>query len=539
MSDAYQTRHRVGENNVRFAGFDVHRSVFFVSAALVLLMVGWVIAFPVAATDGFAAALSFVTAKAGWLMGSLADLFVLFCLFLLVSPYGAVRLGGAQARPEFSDLSWFAMLFAAGMGIGLVFYSVAEPLSHFTASMAAVGEAAGGAPLGGAAGDVAESTRLAMAATIFHWTIHPWSIFAVVAVGLALFTYNHGMPLTIRSSLYPLFGERVWGPLGDVVDGLAVLATVAGLATSLGLGAQQALAGMGYLFGTEPSTLNQILLIGVIAAVTTLSVSLGLERGVKWLSLLNIALAAALCLFVIAVGPTAEVFAGLLSHTTALVALFPSLSLPVGREDGPFFRDWTIFYWAWWTAWAPFVGMFIARISRGRTVRQTVFFVVLLPSLVSIVWFTAFGTVAIDQLVVGGSRAAADAALPVKLFATLRGLPLAEISSLVGIVLVMVFFVTSWDSGSLVLDTLASGGKTDTRRSQPVFWIVVVGAAAVALLLGGGLKSLQSGSVVTGLPFMIVITLICAGTLRGLAKARRQSAALDDASKDASKGEGT
>lgn len=525
MSDAHPVKHRVGDHNVRFAGFDVHRTVFFVSAALVLLMVGWVIAFPAAATDGFASSLSFVTSRAGGLMASLADLFVLFCVFLVVSPYGAVRLGGRHAKPEFSDLSWFAMLFAAGMGIGMVFYSVAEPLSHFSSAMAATGEAAGAAPLGGAAGDAAASARLAMAATIFHWTVHPWSIFAVVAVGLALFSFNHGMPLTIRSSLYPLFGDRVWGGLGDVVDGLAILATVAGLATSLGLGAQQALAGLGYLFGVEPSTLNQVLLIAAIAAVTTLSVSLGLETGVKWLSLINIALAAALCVFVIVVGPTTAVLTGLWQDTSAFVTNFPALASPVGRDDGPFFRDWTVFYWAWWTAWAPFVGMFIARISRGRTVRQTVFFVVLLPSLVSIVWFTAFGTVAIDQLVSGASRAAADAELPLKLFATLRELPFSQISSLVGIVLVLVFFVTSWDSGTLVLDALASGGKTDTHRLQAVFWIVVVGAAAVALLLGGGLKSLQSGSVVTGLPFMIVITLICVGTLRGLAKARRADAA--------------
>lgn len=521
MSEAYRTGHTLGEHNVRVIGFDVHRTVFFGSATLVLVMVGWVIAFPSAAADGFAAALSFVTAEAGWLMASLADLFVLFCAFLVVSPYGSVRLGGRDAEPEFSDLSWFAMLFAAGMGIGMVFYSVAEPITHFSSAMAAVGEAAGAAPLGGAPGDADASARLAMAATIFHWTVHPWSIFAVVAVGLALFSFNHGMPLTIRSSLFPLFGDRVWGRLGDVVDGLAILATVAGLATSLGLGAQQALAGLGYLFGAEPSTLNQILLIAAIAGVTTLSVSLGLETGVKWLSLINIALAAALCAFVIAVGPTAKVLAGLWHDTAEFVTRFPALAGVTGREDGAFFRDWTAFYWAWWTAWAPFVGMFIARISRGRTVRQTVAFVVLLPSLVSIVWFTAFGTVAIDQLVAGGSRAAADAELPLKLFATLRELPYAQLSSLVGIVLVMVFFVTSWDSGTLVLDALASGGKTDTHRLQAVFWIVVVGAAAVALLLGGGLKSLQSGSVVTGLPFMFVITLICAGTLRGLAQARR------------------
>ena len=521
MAEPYRTRHVLGEDNILVFGLDVHRWVFFCSAAAVSLMVGWVVLFPAAATQGFAAALAFLTTQAGGFMALLANLFVLFCLFLVVSPYGSVRLGGADARPVFSDLSWFAMLFAAGMGIGMVFYSVAEPISHFTSSMAAVGDAAGAAPLGGAAGDVAASTRLAMAATIFHWTVHPWSIFAVVAVGLALFTYNHGLPLTIRSSLFPLFGERIWGPLGNVVDILAVIATVAGLATSLGLGAQQALAGLGYLFGAEPSTLNQLLLIGVLASITVMSVTLGLTRGVRWLSLLNISLAALLCAFVIAVGPTAKIFTALWQDGLAFIAAFPALSSVAGREDAPFFRDWTVFYWAWWTAWAPFVGMFIARISRGRTVRQTVFFVVMLPSLVSVVWFTAFGTLAIDQLVVGGSRAAADADLPLKLFATLRELPLAQISSLVGIVLVMVFFVTSWDSGTLVLDGLSAGCKTDTSRRQSVCWIFLVGAAAIALLLGGGLRSLQSGSVVTGLPFMVVIALICVGTMLGLVKARK------------------
>ena len=456
MTEPYRTRHVLGEDNILVFGLDVHRWVFFCSAAAVSLMVGWVVLFPAAATQGFAAALAFLTTQAGGFMALLANLFVLFCLFLVVSPYGSVRLGGADARPVFSDLSWFAMLFAAGMGIGLMFYGVSEPISHFSSSLAeGAGSPDSWAPLAGAAGDTEGARRLGMAATIFHWTVHPWSIFAVVAVGLALFTYNHGLPLTIRSSLFPLFGERIWGPLGNVVDILAVIATVAGLATSLGLGAQQALAGLGYLFGAEPSTLNQLLLIGILASITVMSVTLGLTRGVRWLSLLNISLAALLCAFVIAVGPTAKIFTALWQDGLAFIAAFPALSSMADREDAPFFRDWTIFYWAWWTAWAPFVGMFIARISRGRTVRQTVFFVVMLPSLVSVVWFTAFGTLAIDQLVVGGSRAAADAYLPLKLFATLRELPLAQISSLVGIVLVMVFFVTSWDSGTLVLDGLS------------------------------------------------------------------------------------
>ncbi|MBU6379495.1 MAG: BCCT family transporter, partial [Gammaproteobacteria bacterium] len=338
-----------------------------VPAALLLAIVAWVIAFPAPAADFFALALDFVTRSAGGLMGSLANLFVLFCLGLVVSPLGSVRLGGRDARPDFSNLSWFAMLFAAGMGIGMVFYSVAEPISHFSSSIRPAAEAiAAGAPLGGANGDVPAAARLAMAATIFHWTLHPWSIFAVVAVGLALAAYNNGLPLTIRSSLQPLFGARIAGAPGQFIDGLAIIATVAGLATSLGLGAQQALAGLHYLFGVGLGPLNQILLIVVLAAVTTLSVVLGLERGVKWLSLINIALAAALCLFVILFGPTLQILAGLGANLQALAMNLPALVGVSDRSDAPFFRDWTVFYWAWWTAWAPFVGMFIARISRGR-----------------------------------------------------------------------------------------------------------------------------------------------------------------------------
>ena len=523
-TNPYPTDYRVGRDNIRLLGLDVHQPVFVVSAALILLIVALVIAMPAAAAVTFDAALRAVTAHADGLMGSLANLFVLFCAFLVVSPYGSVRLGGPKEKPEFGDLAWFAMLFAAGMGVGLVFFSVAEPMAHFTASMAAVaGDPASAAPLGGAPGDPQAAARLAMAATLFHWTLHPWAIFAVVALGLALFTYNYGLPLTIRSSLFPLFGDRVWGPLGNVVDGLAIIATVAGLATSLGLGAQQALAGIGFLFGAELSTANQILLIAVIAAVTTLSVVLGLEAGVKRLSEINIALAAALCLFVIMVGPSMRIFGELLDNVGALGRELPQLMSVSGRSDAPFFRDWTIFYWAWWTAWAPFVGMFIARISRGRTVRELVFFVVLLPSLVSLVWFTAFGSVAIERIVAGDGAALIEAELPLKLFVMLRELPLAQWSCAVGIVLVIVFFVTSWDSGTLVLDALSAGGKTDTPKQQSLFWILVVGATAIALLLGGGLRSLQSGSVVTGLPFMIIIALICGGILLGLIEARRMA----------------
>ena len=323
-----------------------------------------------------------------------------------------------------------------------------------------------------------------MAATIFHWGLHPWAIYAIVGLSLALFAYNKGLPLSVRSIFYPIFGEKVWGWTGHIIDTLAVFATLFGLATSLGFGAEQANAGLQFLFGIPVNDVSKVLLITGITAVALVSVIAGLDAGVKRLSEINMVLAALLLLFVIVLGPTLAIVTGFFGNLVAYAEYLPALSNPFGREDTNFSQGWTSFYWAWWISWSPFVGMFIARVSRGRTVREFVVCVLLIPSVVSVLWMTSFGGTAISMLS-EGYQAVADAPLELKLFSMLDNLPLAAITSFVGIVLVIVFFVTSSDSGSLVIDTITAGGKVDAPVSQRVFWATFEGLVAIALLLGG------------------------------------------------------
>ena len=446
----------------------------------------------------------------------------MFCLILIVTPLGKVRLGGSDAAPDYTYLGWFSMLFAAGMGIGLMFYGVSEPLSHFSSSLGGTALGENGvrtdwAPLGAAAGDQGEATRLGMAATIYHWGLHPWAIYAVVGLALALFSYNKGLPLTIRSAFYPILGERIWGWPGHLIDILAVFATLFGLATSLGFGATQANAGLNELFGLSVGATAQVLLITGITAIATISVMRGLDGGVKILSELNMGLAFLLLAFVLLVGPTWTILATFASSLLAYGEYLPALSNPFAREDVNFSQGWTSFYWAWWISWSPFVGMFIARVSRGRSVREFITCVLLIPSLVCILWMSVFGGVAIQQVVQDGYTTAQDAELPRQLFAMLNALPLAGITSAIGIVLVIVFFVTSSDSGSLVIDTITAGGKVDAPVPQRVFWCIFEGAVAIVLLLSiGGLQSLQSMVISTGLPFAVVLLFMCYAIYKGL-----------------------
>ncbi|WP_375259424.1 BCCT family transporter, partial [Citreimonas sp.] len=372
------------------------------------------------------------------------------------------------------------------------------------------------APLGGAEGNTQEAIRLGMAATIFHWGLHPWAIYAIVALALSLFAYNKGLPLTLRSCFYPIFGERVWGWPGNVIDILAIFSTIFGLATSLGIGAQQAAAGLNFLFGLPTSNLALITLIILITAIALVSVVVGLDAGVKRLSEINMALAAILLVFVIVFGPTLEIFAGFFSYLGAYGEYLPALSMPFGREDANFASGWTAFYWAWWISWSPFVGMFIARVSRGRTVREFLIAVLIVPTILSVLWMTALGGTAIGQVVNDGFTQVQDAALELKLFEMLTQLPLTGLTSFVGIILVVVFFVTSSDSGSLVIDTIAAGGKVNAPTPQRVFWATFEGLVAIALLLGGGLAALQAMAVSTGLPFTIVLLGACYAIVRGL-----------------------
>ncbi|MYL23209.1 BCCT family transporter [Halomonas alkaliantarctica] len=500
---------------------DLHGKVFMFSSIVILLFVILTLAMQAQMEPIFNSMFSFLTTKLGWVFLLGANVFVILALVLIFTPLGKVRIGGANATPDFGYLGWFAMLFAAGMGIGLMFYGVSEPLGHYGTAMGGISVGEDGirtdwAPLGAAEGDQAGAVSLSMAATIFHWGLHPWGAYAIVGLSLAIFAFNKGLPLTMRSIFYPILGERVWGWPGHVIDILAVFATLFGLTTSLGLGATQASAGLNYLFGIPDTNATLILLILGITVVALGSIMLGVDKGVQRLSQLNMALALLLMLFVILVGPTLMIATGVVENLIGYVINLPALSMPFGREDANFSQGWTAFYWAWWIAWSPFVGMFIARVSRGRSVREFLIAVLVVPTLGSVIWMTAFGTTAIDQVINQGITEVQDAALELQLFTMLEHLPLTAITSFVGIVLVIVFFVTSSDSGSLVIDSITAGGKVDAPKPQRIFWALIEGALAIALLLGGGLAALQTAALTTGLPFTLVLLVGCYAIVKGL-----------------------
>ncbi|WP_422368731.1 BCCT family transporter [Pelagibius sp.] len=531
MSNPDKVDYKVGQDNITPFGLDIHNPVFLISGLSIVAFVLITLAFQQEATGFFNWLRPFLTSTFDWFFLLSGNIFVLFCLMLVVTPLGSVRLGGVDAKPDYSYLGWFAMLFAAGMGIGLMFFGVSEPMSHFGSAMGGVtlegGVRSDWAPLGAAAGDIEAARNLGMAATIFHWALHPWAIYAVVALALAFFAYNYNLPLTLRSAFYPIFGNAVWGWTGHIIDTLAVFATLFGLATSLGFGTEQALAGLNFLFDTPTGNGARVLLIAAITAAALISVLRGLDGGVKVLSEINIGLAALLMAFIIVVGPTTAIFDSVVSGGLAYVKEIVPLSNPFGREDANFSQGWTAFYWAWWISWSPFVGMFIARVSRGRTVREFVTCVIFVPTLVSIIWMGAFGGTAIEQVIADPTAAVQSAALELKLFEMLKNLPLASITSFLGIVLVIVFFVTSSDSGSLVIDTITAGGKTDAPVSQRVFWCTFEGLVAATLLLVGGagaLTALQAMAVSTGFPFTIVLLVMCVSLFIGLSRERKMMA---------------
>lgn len=531
-SEIIETEYEIGQDNITPSigpfGLDIHNPVFVVSGLVTVAFVIITLAFQTQAEPLFTAMRGFLTSSFDWFFLMAGNIFVLVCLGILISPLGKVRIGGADATPDYGYAGWFAMLFAAGMGIGLMFFGVLEPVYYFATPW-------GDQPLmrdiGVVDGELAdpavfEAARLtAMAGTIYHWGLHPWAIYAVVALSLALFAYNKGLPLTVRSIFYPILGERVWGWPGHVIDILAVFATLFGLATSLGFGAQQASAGIGFVFGIEGAGDNvnfAVILIAGITVLALISVIRGLDGGVKRLSEINMVLAILLMLFVILVGPTMLLVTQFFGNLGAYFSEIVALSNPVGRDDDGFRQGWTAFYWAWWISWSPFVGMFIARVSRGRTVREFIICVLLIPTIVSAIWMTSFGGTAIQQVIDRVTESAvygfvvADYVPELSLFGMLSELPMATVTSLIAIVLVIVFFVTSSDSGSLVIDTITAGGKINAPVSQRIFWVIFEGLLAAALLLGGGLVALQAAAVSTGLPFAIVLLVACYALIKGL-----------------------
>jgi choline/glycine/proline betaine transport protein len=486
--------------------FDLHGPVAYPAMVLITIFIALTLIFNQQASSIFGAVQTGISNYAGWFFILAVNVFLFFMLYLAFSKFGYIRLGGKDAEPEFSTFSWFAMLFSAGMGIGILFWSVAEPIYHFSS------------PPMGEAGTVEAATQ-AMDLTFLHWGFHAWGIYALVALALAFFAYNRDMPLTIRSVFYPVLGDRVYGWIGNVIDILAVIATLFGLATSLGLGVKQVSAGLNYLFELPDNVTTQVLLITGITGAATISVVLGLDKGVKVLSQLNMNLGALFLVFVIAVGPTLFIFDSFVQNLGSYLSSVVQTSFwTESYRQSDWQNSWTVFYWAWWISWSPFVGMFIARVSRGRTVREFVLGVLIVPTLLTFLWLSSFGGSAIFLELQGMAEitSAVKANVSTALYVLLENFPLSFITSLIGITLVTSFFVTSSDSGSLVVDSLTAGGKLDAPVGQRIFWAVTEGAVAAVLLIGGGLSALQTAAITTGLPFTLVLLLMCYSVFRGL-----------------------
>lgn len=501
-----------GDSNVRKFGLIVHPPVFLISVTLILVFMLLTLVFQSTAAAVFGSIQSGIAVNAGWFYTMTMSVVLVFVVVVALSKYGSIRFGGPTANPEFSLFAWVAMLFSAGMGIGLMFFSVAEPVSHF------------GTPPIGETGTPA-TAETAMAFTYLHWGLHPWAVYALVGLGLAFFSFNRGLPLTIRSVFWPILGERIYGWPGHLVDTLAVFATIFGLATSLGIGAGQINAGLNTISAQfTPTTVPvgtgiQIALITAITAVAVLSVSVGLDRGVRRLSELNVYLMLLLMGTLLVVGPTLFIVGSYFQSLGVYLQRFPEMALWTDTyAGGTWQQDWTLFYWGWWIAWSPFVGMFIARISKGRTIREFVIGVLLVPSLFSFFWMSAFGGSALwveletDESMVG----AVEADIATALFELYSFFPLAAALSVLSVILVVTFFVTSSDSGSLVVSSLTCGGLPDAGRNLRIFWALFEGAVAAVLLLGGGLAALQAAAIATGLPFAVVLLCMCGTIWMGL-----------------------
>jgi choline/glycine/proline betaine transport protein len=489
-------------------GLDVNGPVFFTSAIIIIVIITLTLMFKEGAEQVFAATQDYVANKAGWFFILSVNVFLIFVIYLAFSKFGHLRIGGQNAKPEFKTLSWFAMLFSAGMGIGLLFWSISEPVYHFLSP-----------PM--AEGGTAEAAKEAMKFTFLHWGFHAWSVYALVGLSLAYFTYSRGLPLTIRSIFYPFLGDKIYGKIGDAIDIFAVLATLFGLATSLGMGVQQIAAGLNHLFEIDSGVQTQILLIAGITSIATVSVVLGVDKGVRVLSEWNMRIALFFLLLVVLLGPTIFIFKSFVQNTGSYLSSFLEVATWTESYTGSNWQNaWTVFYWGWWIAWSPFVGMFIARISKGRTVREFILGVLLVPSLVTFFWITAFGSTALHLTLLGDDTIsnAVNDNVATALFVFLEDYPFAFYLNIIAIILIAGFFITSSDSGSLVVDNLTSGGKIDAPVGQRIFWALAEGGVASVLLVGGGLQALQTATIVTGLPFAVILIVMCFSLYKGLSE---------------------
>jgi choline/glycine/proline betaine transport protein len=503
---------------VRLGRAKVAPRVFWPALIVVLAVAVVAVVLPRQTAEVFGGIQSWIVTNLGWYYVLLIAGFVGFVLFIGLSRLGTIRLGKDDEEPEFGLMSWFSMLFAAGMGIGMVFYGVGEPLIYATVS-----------PKPGWEGSETELAGLAMAQAFIHWGLHPWAIYAVIGLGLAYAIHRRGRPVSIRWALEPILGSRVKGWIGDLIDILAIFGTLFGIATSLGLGVQQIAAGMKAIGIVEQSDITLlVILIVVITFAATLSVVSGIGAGIKWLSNINLSMAGVLMVTMLVLGPTLFLLENFVEALGVYLGNALQMTFDIGAFQGDghaWYADWTIFYWGWWIAWAPFVGVFIARISRGRTVREFIAGVLVVPSIVGFVWFSVMGGSGLHRQLFGAGDLVEDGQIFLEgvLFKILADLPLGEILSVMAIVLVAIFFITSSDSGSLVVDMLASGGHPNPPTWSRVLWSALEGGVAIALLIAGGLGSLQAASLATALPFSVILLLMCVATLRGLRYEIRRS----------------
>ena len=482
------------------------KPVFIPSVLFIILLVLFAIISPELANNVFNSTKNFVAEKFGWLYMLSVAIFVLFVLFLAISPFGKFKLGPDHSKPAYKNISWFAMLFSAGMGIGLMFFGVAEPVMQYVSP-----------PVGSK--ESIESAKMAMNIVFFHWGIHAWSIYALVGLVLGYFSFRHGLPLSIRSALYPLIGEKIHGKVGHTVDTIAVLGTVFGVATSLGFGVLQVNSGLNYLFDIPVDIFTQVVLIAIITALATISVFLGLDGGIKRLSELNLYLASFLVLFVFIAGPTFFLLGAYVQNIGSYLSNIVNMTFnQYVYDQTSWMTSWTLFYWAWWIAWAPFVGMFIARVSRGRTIKQFVVGVLIAPTILSAIWFTLMGGSAIhlELFGMGGIAEATFNDVTTSVFATFAQYPLSGFLSSMAMIMVTIFFLTSANSATFVIGMFTSRGDLEPSSGLKIIWGVFEGFLAIALLMAGGLSAVQTVSFTVGLPFMILMLFMMYSFLKAL-----------------------
>lgn len=491
----------------RIMGMVVNKTVFFAAITVIILSITLTLIFRVQADYYFAIAQSFVSDKGGWVYTLAVNIFIIFCLYLAFGKYGGVRIGGEKAEPEFSLMAWFSMLFSAGVGNGLVLFSIADPVRDFLAPPRLAGA------------DPANVAQEAINFSFLHHGIHGWAIYSLVGLSLAYFTYNRKMPLTLRSAFYPLLGNRIYGWFGDLVDVMAVITTLFGLATTIGFGVGQINAGFTQVFGTPDTLTVQIIIIGAITLAATMSAFSGLNKGVRILSLLNVRVAILIFVLVFLLGPTTFILKDYIQNIGSYLTHFVEMSTwTESLRNTEWQKVRTIMYWGWWISWSPFVGTFIARISRGRTIKEFILCVLILPALVTFLWFTAFGGVTMKDILGGDVAmiAAVNDNISTALYVFFEKFPFAIVLKCLGLVLICSFIVTSADSGALVVDSITSGGKLKTPAFQRVIWAVATGLIAAVLMYGGGLNALQTAVTISGLPFAILLVMMCFSLISGL-----------------------